>query len=151
MPRYQTVILTAVVVALVTGRLYQSITNPPASTSSPTTALAGQKATIKPVDGDTFWYNGKKIRVMDIDTPEPSKYGNAECPAEAALGDKASRFTKKVITTQHIQIEWSGREDRYGRALAKVRVGSVYLSEMLISEGLAKPWRGRQVNWCAIL
>lgn len=151
MPRYKTVLLTAVVVVLVTGRLYQSITNPPNPASSPTTALVGQKAAIKPIDGDTFWYNGKKIRVMDIDTPEPSKYGNAECPAEAALGDKASKFTKKVITTQHIDIEWSGREDRYGRALAKVRVGSGYLSGMLIDAGLAKPWRGRQVDWCAIL
>lgn len=149
MPRYQTVLLTAVVVALVSARLYQSIVNPPAP-SSPSTA-AGQNATIKPVDGDTFWYNGKKIRVMDIDTPEPSKYGNAECPAEAALGDKASKFTRKVITTQHIEIEWSGREDRYGRALAKVRVDGRYLSGMLIEAGLAKPWRGRQVDWCAIL
>lgn len=149
MKRCRPVMLAVVVAVLVGGRLYQSIVNP--ATISSSSKQAGQHATIKSVDGDTFWYDGKKIRVMDIDTPEPSKYGNAECPAEAALGDKASRFTQKIIMTQNIEIEWSGRVDRYGRALAKVRVGSGYLSNMLIDAGLAKPWRGRQVDWCAIL
>lgn len=132
-----------VVVALIGVRVYPGFDSP---------VVAGdQPATIKPVDGDTFWYGDKKIRVMTIDTPEPSKYGNAECPAEARLGDKASQFTKKIITTRTIKIEWSGRKDRYNRELAKVRVGDRYLGDMLIEAGLAKPWKGRQVDWCAIL
>lgn len=136
-------LLLLVIIALVGGRLYQSLVSP--------AGTVVQHSNIKPVDGDTFWYDGKKIRVMDIDTPEPSKYGNAECSAEATLGDKASKFTKEVITTRTIKIEWSGRKDRYNRELAKVRVGSEYLSDMLIEAGLAKPWTGRQVDWCAIL
>lgn len=103
---------------------------------------------IKPVDGDTFWYNGTKLRLSAIDTPEPSKYGNAECAYEAQLGDRASAFTKNVIKTRKIEIEWSGRNDKYGRALAKVRVGNEYLGDMLVDAGLAKPWRGRQFDWC---
>lgn len=131
------------VVALIGARVYQDFDS--------SAVTSNERATIKPVDGDTFHYNGKKIRVMTIDTPEPSKYGNAECPAEAKLRDKASEFTKDIIMTRAIKIEWSGKEDRYGRALAKVRVGDRYLGDMLIEAGLAKPWRGRQVDWCAIL
>lgn len=103
---------------------------------------------IKPVDGDTFWYEGKKIRVSSIDTPEPSKYGNAECAYEAKLGDKASKFTKNIILKRDIKIEWSGKKDRYKRHLAKVRVGNKYLGDMLIAEGLAVRWAGRQHDWC---
>ena len=35
------------------------------------------------VDGDTFWCNGQKIRIADIDTPETHP---ARCAAEAELG-----------------------------------------------------------------
>lgn len=141
MPRH--LIWLLLVVALIGVRVYQGFDRPAAPDS--------QHATIKPVDGDTFWYNGTKIRVMSIDTPEPTKYGNAECPAEARLGEKASEFTEDIIPTRDIKIEWSGKEDRYGPALAKVQVGDRYLGDMLIEAGLAKPWKGRQVDWCAIL
>lgn len=147
-PRH--LILLLVVVALIGVRVYQGFDGPPVTDDQQTIqALYG--GTIEPIDGDTFRYNGTKIRVMSIDTPEPSKYGNAECQAEARLGDKASKFTETIITTRDIKIEWSGKEDRYGRALAKVRVGNEYLGDMLIEAGLAKPWKGRQVDWCAIL
>lgn len=111
-------------------------------------STAAYAANIKPVDGDTFWYDGKKIRVSSIDTPEPSNYGNAECAYEAKLGDKASKFTKNTILKRDIKIEWSGKKDRYDRHLAKVRVGNEYLGDMLIDAGLAKPWKGRQHDWC---
>lgn len=83
-----------------------------------------------------------------VDTPEPSKYGNAKCAYEAQLGDRASAFTNNIITTRNIEIERSGKNDKYGRALAKVRVGDEYLGDMLIDAGLAMPWTGRQFDWC---
>lgn len=140
-PRH--LILLLAVVILIGVRVYQSFDSP--------TVTGDQHATIKPIDGDTFWYDDQKIRVMSIDTPEPSRYGNAECKKEAELGDRASKFTKDIIITRSIKIEYSGREDRYGRALARVRVGDRYLGDMLIEAGLAKTWEGRQVDWCAIL
>jgi len=42
------------------------------------------------VDGDTFWLDGVKVRITDIDTPEVS---DPLCAAEAALGARAS-FTE---------------------------------------------------------
>ena len=35
------------------------------------------------VDGDTFWLEGEKVRIADINTPETSRPG---CPREAQLG-----------------------------------------------------------------
>lgn len=135
-PRHLMLLLA--VAALIGVRVYQGFDSP--------AVTSDQNATVKPIDGDTFWYNATKIRVMTIDTPEPSKYGNAECKKEAELGDRASKFTKDIITTRAIKIEYSGREDRYGRALARVRVGDRYLGDMLIEAGLARPWKGRQVD-----
>jgi micrococcal nuclease len=40
------------------------------------------------VDGDTVWYQGVKIRLADIDTPEVSE---PKCTSEAALGKKATQ------------------------------------------------------------
>lgn len=105
-------------------------------------------ANIRPIDGDTFWSNGTKLRLSAVVTPEPTKYGNAECAYEAQLGDKASAFTENILTTRKIEIEWSGKTDRQRRALIKIRVGDEYLGDMLIDAGLAKPWRGRQFDWC---
>jgi hypothetical protein len=39
------------------------------------------------VDGDTFWVNGEKVRLADINAPETHQ---ADCPAEQALGDRAT-------------------------------------------------------------
>ena len=40
------------------------------------------------VDGDTFWLNGEKVRIADINAPETHSAG---CPEEQALGDRATR------------------------------------------------------------
>lgn len=80
-----------------------------------------------------------------------SQYGNAECPEEAALGDKASAYVKALVAKEKVVIVYSGRHDRYGRDLFDARIDGRDLGEMLIDEGLAEPWRGHQADWCAIL
>ena len=40
------------------------------------------------VDGDTFWMEGTKIRIADIDTPETH---GPRCTAEGALGMRATQ------------------------------------------------------------
>lgn len=44
-------------------------------------------------------------------------------------------------------IEWSGK-DRYGRTLARFMIGEKSAGEMLVEEGLARPWRGKTEDWC---
>lgn len=102
---------------------------------------------VRIVDGDTFWCDNEKIRVAGIDTPEPSKYGNAECLAEAILGDSATRFAKMMLSGGSVTIQRVG-EDKYGRTLANVKShGEDYAAYVL--EGLvARPYEGAMVDWC---
>lgn len=101
------------------------------------------------VDGDTFWLEGEKIRIADINAPETHE---ASCPAERALGKRATRRLAELLGSGGFTLEIEGRaSDRYGRALRVVRRDGRSLGAMLVAEGLAEPWRGRRSNWCAML
>jgi micrococcal nuclease len=98
------------------------------------------------VDGDTFWLDGAKIRISDIDTPEthPSR-----CAVEADLGAKATRRLQVLLNQGGLELSGSGRDvDRYGRKLRVVMRRGESIGDVLVSEGLARPYgRGRQ-SWC---
>ena len=101
------------------------------------------------VDGDTFWLNGEKIRIADINAPETHSAG---CPAEQALGDRAALRLVSLLRTGPFALEVRGRAtDRYGRALRVVTRNGRSLGEQLVAEGLAEPWRGKRSDWCTIL
>lgn len=38
--------------------------------------------------------------------------------------------------------------NRYGRLLATIRVDGRDVGEVLVAEGLARPWGGRRASWC---
>ena len=101
------------------------------------------------VDGDTFWLNGEKVRIADINAPETHSAG---CPAEQALGDRATRRLITLLNAGPFDLATEGRAtDRYGRSLRVVRRGGRSLGGQLVSEGLAEPWRGRRSDWCVLL
>ncbi|RYD57237.1 MAG: thermonuclease family protein [Sphingomonadales bacterium] len=98
------------------------------------------------VDGDTFWMDGTKIRVSDIDAPEthPSR-----CPEEARLGEAATKRLQALLSAGPVTLEIGERAtDKYGRALRIVTRGGKSLGEQLVSEGLARRWTGRRQPWC---
>lgn len=98
------------------------------------------------VDGDTFWLDGAKIRIADINTPEVSE---PQCPAEAALGRKASQRLAELLSGAPLDLRAAGRdEDQYGRKLRVVERDGRSIGQMLIAEGLAHEWRGRRESWC---
>lgn len=98
------------------------------------------------VDGDTFWLDGEKVRVADINTPETSRPG---CAFEKTLGDKATDRMMQLLNQGPFELAHIGRdEDRYGRKLRIVMRGGQSLGDTLIREGLAEPWTGRRKNWC---
>lgn len=88
------------------------------------------------------------IRVLGVDTPE--KAPRAKCEAEAAKAKEASAFTKEAVAMAKnvdIQIkEW----DKYGgRVLGYVVLDGHSLTDMLIEEGLARPYHGEaKSSWC---
>ncbi|NLR73058.1 thermonuclease family protein [Novosphingobium sp. ERN07] len=99
------------------------------------------------VDGDTFWLEGTKIRIADINTPETSQPG---CAAEAELGARATRRLVQLLNAGPFMLEVQGRAtDRYGRALRVVTRKGSSLAESLVAEGLAERWTGRRGDWCA--
>ena len=101
------------------------------------------------VDGDTFWLNGEKVRIADINAPETHQAG---CPAEQALGDRSARRLIALLNAGPFELAIEGRAtDRYGRALRVVRRGGRSLGGELVSEGLAEPWRGKRSDWCVLL
>ena len=98
------------------------------------------------VDGDTFWLQGEKIRIADINAPETH---TAACPVEAVRGAAATRRLIDLLNAGPFALETGARErDRYGRSLRIVRRDGRSLGEALVEAGLAERWRGRRSSWC---
>lgn len=118
-----------------------------AETSSPRFELCGMTRRTCVVDGDTFWLEGDKIRIADIDTPEISE---PKCDAEYQLGMKATHRLRDLLNEGAFEVRPIGNrdEDRFGRKLRVVVRGGQSLGDQLVSEGLARTWTGRRQPWC---
>ena len=123
-------------------------TAPPQAGSQSSSAGSLSLATVRVVDGDTFWLGGEKIRIADIDTPELQ----AGCPEEAVLAGQATRRLEGLLGEGPFDLSpIPGRdEDRYGRKLRIVSRGGRSLGDVLVAEGLARAWTGRREPWCAV-
>jgi len=98
------------------------------------------------VDGDTFWYQGEKIRIADINTPEVSDPG---CAAEAALGRRATGRLLVLLNEGPFTLERVDRDrDIYDRLLRTVTREGESLGDALVDDGLAERWRGYRRDWC---
>ncbi len=99
------------------------------------------------VDGDTFWMDGQKIRIADIDTPETHP---PRCAEEAARGAQATQRLQALLNAGPVTLEMIDRDtDKYGRALRIVTRNGHSLGAKLVDEGLARPWGGSRRPWCA--
>lgn len=98
------------------------------------------------VDGDTIWLEGQNIRIADIDAPETHEYG---CPEEKALGDQATQRLIQLVNNGPVSLSSIDRnEDGYGRKLRLVMVNGTSVGDALVSEGLARYYRGGKRPWC---
>jgi endonuclease YncB( thermonuclease family) len=98
------------------------------------------------VDGDTFWFEGEKYRIADIDTPETHP---PRCAEEAALGRAATERLQRWLNEGAFSLENVDRDaDRYGRKLRIVTRGGASVGDALVGEGLARRWEGRRRPWC---
>ncbi|MBB4581556.1 endonuclease YncB(thermonuclease family) [Rhizobium aethiopicum] len=98
------------------------------------------------VDGDTFWFNGQKIRIVDIDTPELSP---PRCEAERIRGEAAKARLLVLLNAGTFSLSAGLRdEDKYGRKLRTVTRAGNSLGAILIKEGLARSWDGARHGWC---
>jgi micrococcal nuclease len=98
------------------------------------------------VDGDTFWIEGVKVRIMDIDAPETHP---PRCAYEADLGERATNRLRELLNDGPFELESSARdEDKYGRKLRIVARNGQSLGDILVNEGLAREWTGSREPWC---
>lgn len=99
------------------------------------------------VDGDTIYWDGVKIRLADIDTPEIS---SPKCSSELALGQMAKSRLLELLNTGPFEVSSGGGrdEDGYGRKLRLLTRNGQSLGDTLITEGLARPWDGARRSWC---
>lgn len=115
--------------------------------SSPQFAICGTVRRTCVVDGDTFWLDGIKIRIADIDTPEISQ---PRCDYEYELGMRATYRLVDLLNVGRFELRTIGNrdEDQYGRKLRVVIRDGRLLGDQLVSEGLARTWTGRREPWC---
>lgn len=109
---------------------------------------ASGKRTTCIVDGDTFWRQGIKYRILGYDAPESGD--GARCASERALADRATRQLQSLMTGPGIQYEAQGK-DRYGRVLTRVMTQQGDVAEQMIELGLGHAYQGgyRDRNqWC---
>jgi endonuclease YncB( thermonuclease family) len=89
------------------------------------------------------------VRIYGVDTPE--KGHRAQCPAEAAAAERASAWTKTLVTNgrQHqvILYKW----DKFGgRVIGDIVVDGVSVRRGLIAAGLAREYYGdAKTSWCS--
>ena len=83
----------------------------------------------------------------DIDAPETDK---AKCASERALGDLAKYRLAELLAEAPFSLEGYGSRDRdqYGRLLRVVYQNGRSVGQILVAEGLARPWQGRRRPWC---
>ena len=98
------------------------------------------------VDGDTIHYDGMKIRLADIDTPEIS---SPKCASERALGERAQGRLLELINAGPFElVRYDRDEDQYGRKLRIIKRDGRSIGDTLIAEGLARRWDGARRSWC---
>lgn len=102
------------------------------------------------VDGDTLKLSdGERVRLIGVDTPEvhysdkllrDAKSSGKDVAAIQAMGQKASDFTKSLVSGKKVRLEFDvKRRDRYGRLLAYVYLeDGTFVNAKIIEEGYAQ-------------
>lgn len=102
------------------------------------------------VDGDTLKLSdGERVRLIGVDTPEvhysdklsrDAKKSGTDVAAIQAMGQKASDFTKNLVSGKKVRLEFDAkRRDRYGRLLAYVYLeDGTFVNAKIIEEGYAQ-------------
>lgn len=98
------------------------------------------------IDGDSLNYQGRQIRIADIDAPE---LGSPNCKAEYELGLEAEARLQQLLNQGPFRLVPAGSaRDRYDRELFVLTREGTSLGKVLEREGLAHGWVGHKQPWC---
>ena len=102
------------------------------------------------IDGDTLQLdNGKRVRLIGIDTPEvhfskgiyqQAKRLNKDIETIKVLGRQATQFTKELVEGKKVRLEFDVEKyDKYDRLLAYVYLkDGLFVNEEIIRQGYAQ-------------
>lgn len=99
------------------------------------------------VDGDTFWKDGKKYRLKDIDAPEIAD--RAKCREEYLAAVTTAYQLQRMLESGIVSMKFFGI-GRYGRTLVRVETQMGDIGSALLNANLAQPF-GRfaaRAPWC---
>lgn len=104
---------------------------------------------VRVIDGDTIEdrADGVRYRLANIDAPETGV--RAKCFRERRAGECAAETSAALVGAAHlVSVRRTWRTDSYGRRIAFVLIDGEDLGQALMVRGVARPWRGRRVQWC---
>ncbi|MBM3284219.1 thermonuclease family protein, partial [Candidatus Gottesmanbacteria bacterium] len=90
--------------------------------------IKSENTVVEVIDGDTFQLrSGKRVRLLGVDAPEYNRCG----------GPEAKKRLKELIGQKIIDLREVTTE-AYGRSLALVYAGSVFVNRVMLEEGWAR-------------
>jgi micrococcal nuclease len=109
--------------------------DPPAAGGGARTAQV-----VRVVDGDTIVVRlrgrEERVRYIGVDTPESVK---PRTPVQC-FAERASAFNARLVEGRTVRLEQDVEaRDRYGRLLAYVRAGGLFVNAELVRRGYARP------------
>ncbi|TIX89581.1 hypothetical protein [Rhizobium sp. P44RR-XXIV] len=98
------------------------------------------------VDGNTFWQDGVRIQLADVDVPD---VGAARCPSERQKAVAAKLRLQAILNDGTFVLSGSNRgDDQNGGKLRIAMRAGRSIGDQLVSEGLARRWNGQAPSWC---
>lgn len=99
------------------------------------------------VDGDTIDYEGRRIWIAVIDTPEKT---DPKCESERALAMQATHCLLELLNEATFEVVPIGSrdQDQHGRDSRVLTRDGRSLGDILVSEGLARTWTGQREPRC---
>ena len=111
-----------------------------APTDAPTIGDSRTAQVVRIVDGDTIIVRidgrDERVRYIGVDTPESVK---PDTPVQC-FAERASAFNAKLVEGKAVRLDQDvDARDRYGRLLAYVHAGGVFVNAELVRRGYARP------------
>lgn len=96
------------------------------------------------LDGDTIYFEGKKVEVAGIDAPEIETAG---CPAEVNRGIEVAGRVVDLLNSGKVTIAGAERGSD-GQLLQRVEVDGRDVGNAMIRAGLARKYGAGPQSWC---